>query len=89
MVNHLPGTWIISSFNFRKIYLLLYLEAQQRRPLSGRLVCYSTETVLLLCGILAYYKMVASTQILLKMKAGLILASTYSLLIKYLQNEQI
>lgn len=55
MVNHFPGTWILSSFNFRKIYLILYLEARHRRPLSGHLVCYSTETVLLLCGILAYY----------------------------------
>lgn len=89
MVNHLPGTWILSSFNLRKIYLLLYLEVWHRRPLSAHLVCYSTETVLLLCGILAYYKIVASTQILLKKQAGLILACTYSPLIKYLQNEQI
>ena len=89
MVNHLPGTWILSSFNLRKIYLLPYLEVWHRRPLSAHLVCYSTETVLLLCGILAYYKIVASTQILLKKQAGLILACTYSPLIKYLQNEQI
>lgn len=65
MVNHCPGPLILTSFHFRILHLITYLEHQQETVHPGHLV-YSSIRIFLLSGVLAYSKTVSSSRIPLK-----------------------